>query len=666
MVSEKRLDYFGIYGCQVPVPRGTRSVRRRSAFKKRSEENQMCAFDLLATVAGKLLHEKESSPSGSTSKNDHCADVKNTVKANCPEEYKPLKVETCDPRNCSRKFFLSELVSQVQDNSESPPFPQNGVQLGNGSVITTSDFSEKVISQNLGKSLNDMDSSGSKVDVGPVLYRESVNCNVDGKDILNLSKNVDDPVVWDGKHPALVSSDSSVKVNLCGDYFPHNNNFPVNQDDVNFVSRDDDENSSGCTQSVSKRKVFRSATHVGDRRIRKILASRPWKAAPKWNDARLSSNDVKWKTACQRRIYSNKRQRPDMNFPIKKRKFYSCDSRSNSDDEISNGRISDSSEREMRRDAHNNLHPRKHASGPSASVASHDSVKLKIKSLKVPELFIEMPETATIGSLKRTVMEAVTAMLGGGLRVGVFLQGKKLRDDSKTLLQNGITPDDQLESLGFSLEPKSLQTSQPLCHGDSSFALTSDVPQPLSRCLPSPRIVHQSKTDAAPESRALTVGSVTESDHDSAPCPLVMSINKSITTESKALVTVPTPTTAEALAMVQAHRKSKRSEIAQRRIRRPFTVAEVEALVQAVEKLGTGRWRDVKLRAFDNAKHRTYVDLKDKWKTLVHTARISPQQRRGEPVPQELLDRVLTAHAYWSQQQLKHQQQQQPETCLLL
>nr|2QHB_A Chain A, Telomere binding protein TBP1 [Nicotiana glutinosa]2QHB_B Chain B, Telomere binding protein TBP1 [Nicotiana glutinosa] len=86
-----------------------------------------------------------------------------------------------------------------------------------------------------------------------------------------------------------------------------------------------------------------------------------------------------------------------------------------------------------------------------------------------------------------------------------------------------------------------------------------------------------------------------------------------------------------------------------RRIRRPFSVAEVEALVEAVEHLGTGRWRDVKMRAFDNADHRTYVDLKDKWKTLVHTASIAPQQRRGEPVPQDLLDRVLAAHAYWSQ-----------------
>ncbi len=48
-----------------------------------------------------------------------------------------------------------------------------------------------------------------------------------------------------------------------------------------------------------------------------------------------------------------------------------------------------------------------------------------------------------------------------------------------------------------------------------------------------------------------------------------------------------------------------------------------------------------------------YGFLQDKWKTLVHTAKISPQQRRGEPVPQELLDRVLAAHAYWSEHQAK-------------
>lgn len=80
------------------------------------------------------------------------------------------------------------------------------------------------------------------------------------------------------------------------------------------------------------------------------------------------------------------------------------------------------------------------------------------------------------------------------------------------------------------------------------------------------------------------LGSFIESDHDSAP-----SLTDTSTTDSKALVVVP-GMSAEALAVVPGNRKSKRFDIGQRRIRRPFSVSEVEALVQAVEKLGTGRY----------------------------------------------------------------------------
>lgn len=79
-----------------------------------------------------------------------------------------------------------------------------------------------------------------------------------------------------------------------------------------------------------------------------------------------------------------------------------------------------------------------------------------------------------------------------------------------------------------------------------------------------------------------------ESDHDSAPSPTDVSTDKS-TTDLKALVPLQ-EMQVEALAVVPPHQKSKCTEIAQRRIRRPFSVAEVEALVQAVEKLGTGRY----------------------------------------------------------------------------
>lgn len=79
-----------------------------------------------------------------------------------------------------------------------------------------------------------------------------------------------------------------------------------------------------------------------------------------------------------------------------------------------------------------------------------------------------------------------------------------------------------------------------------------------------------------------------ESDRDSIHSPAdYPSPDSDKNSNSRAIVPVP-PVNAEALAVVPL-RKSRRSELAQRRIRRPFSVSEVEALVQAVEKLGTGR-----------------------------------------------------------------------------
>lgn len=58
--------------------------------------------------------------------------------------------------------------------------------------------------------------------------------------------------------------------------------------------------------------------------------------------------------------------------------------------------------------------------------------------------------------------------------------------------------------------------------------------------------------------------------------------------DCQAIVALP-DVSMEPLAVVPVNQKSKRSELVQRRTRRPFSVSEVEALVQAVEELGTGR-----------------------------------------------------------------------------
>lgn len=76
-------------------------------------------------------------------------------------------------------------------------------------------------------------------------------------------------------------------------------------------------------------------------------------------------------------------------------------------------------------------------------------------------------------------MEAVTAILGGELRVGVVLQGKKVGDDNKTLAQTGICcGNNQVDALGFTLEPNS---SQDLQIATTSAVFHCDTSQPHSR-----------------------------------------------------------------------------------------------------------------------------------------------------------------------------------------
>ncbi|CAM6039419.1 unnamed protein product [Sphagnum compactum] len=287
---------------------------------------------------------------------------------------------------------------------------------------------------------------------------------------------------------------------------------------------------------------------------------------------------------------------------------------------------------------------------PLAAAAKLRSVKLSIKSFTVPELFVDLPETATVSSLKRAVMDAAMNLLGGGLHVRVLMQGKKVPDEAATLSQMGISCSTKPESLGFMLEPSPVPTSPSGTSEDPLLVLSRAVKHPspwYSTRVPS--------AGALAAIHAQTDANRRAKNELEIPSPLPNLTYDNIEGDPGAMILHPTVGTGDfpGMSLVPMQPKSSPLDIGKRRVRRPFSVTEVEALVHAVEKLGIGRWRDVKLRAFNQAKHRTYVDLKDKWKTLVHTARIAPHQRRGEPVPQELLERVTRAHTFWSVQEGK-------------
>ncbi|PKA56390.1 Telomere repeat-binding protein 2 [Apostasia shenzhenica] len=273
MVFENRLN-FGSSGYRIPpMPRFPRSARGKRSGPKKIDDNPMCAFDLLATVAGKILAEEQ-------------------------------------------REFASPLPSK---------------------------------------------------------------CHIEG--IMKPIQELEDQMDLDVKPSGIISSDSSVEL------FPRVDNRGARSRSFHSVrDKDDDENSSGCTnRSTVYSKAFKPHC-IGDRRVRKMMASNYWKdEKAATNDGELSNDDeVKHDFRSRKLCYT--RQWTQRSLFKRKKLFERC-------------LISATSE------PHASLSM---AHGISCSTADQKSslespdhpVKLSIKSFKVPELFIEIPANATVGSLK--------------------------------------------------------------------------------------------------------------------------------------------------------------------------------------------------------------------------------------------------------------------------
>ncbi|KAM3355343.1 hypothetical protein ACQJBY_025867 [Aegilops geniculata] len=595
MVVRKRLDY-GSRGHQVPaMPRVPSSARgKRSARRKKDE---MSPFDLLATVAGTLLVDHENSSN---------APGVNAAALTYARKRKSVKAEQCDDVPPLKSIAVESCIA------------------GSGGVCASPRQANICLAEN-SSTRNECGSSRSLEATNQVQVQQPMDGDTTA--LYSLVSSVD----LDGRPPALVSSDSSSGVPLCIHDKDRTTSPLCHAEARHAADRDDDENSSGCTHpcTTGNNKSY-MPQYTGDSRIRKMFASKIRKAARNKMCGEMSNKGSKL-NLCGKKISTTRQRVQRAMFKRQKpvRRHFTPSSAKGILTEASGASFS--------------------VEGQNPLCGSEDyNVKLRIKSFTIPELFIEIPENATVGSLKRTVMDVVTSIIESGLRVGVLLQGKSIQDDNKTLRQARICHGENLENIDFTLECEAGQSSS---HGvripEEMDFHGADAMKPLAmvKC---EEPFSETKAGYNSQQRVQASPSRVQSEHGSVHSLFEATAHEA-SASSQAIVPVACPSS-EALAIVPVC-KSKRPVIGQRRIRRPFSLPEVEALVEAVEQLGTGRWRDVKMLAFDNTDHRTYVDLKDKWKTLVHTASISPQQRRGEPVPQGLLDRVLAAQAYWSQQQ---------------
>ncbi|KAK4376036.1 hypothetical protein RND71_006713 [Anisodus tanguticus] len=393
MVLQKRLHY-GFNGYQVPpIPRATRSARRRGIIRRKTDGDGTCPFDLLATVAGKLLGEQ-----GAIVKNEKLvsqAPVVNRSLSELPHVQNdtisgPASVTMSS--DCSEKFpfakqFVNGESSEEHGNFSSKTEREAASGCGVFSSCTLDTENDKQIKMEL--------SNNAKV---------------------STNKGSEFPDVLDKKPSTLVTSNESVKLSLSTDPAPCRP-LQVIRNDVKLANKDDDENS-GCTQPSTPNKASGSAPRVRDRPIKKLLASKYWEENLKSDDEGHANSCGKTMHVYHNRNIGCKHQRSQRDFPFKKRKLFKCGSFSNSDGEMSTDGGNSSS---PTNDLHGNSSGSSKASSggctaPGTSVFNvgrasfrpddsrgeriRSSVKFRIKSFRVPELFVEIPENATIGSLK--------------------------------------------------------------------------------------------------------------------------------------------------------------------------------------------------------------------------------------------------------------------------
>ncbi|KAL0303729.1 UNVERIFIED_CONTAM: Telomere repeat-binding protein 4 [Sesamum radiatum] len=559
MVSKKRLD-CGFNGYRAPiVPRAPRSIRRKGPRKKLVEDSKLCAFELLAAVAGKLLEESESSASSNIAegkvKVGDCLDGDEKVQL---KDDVASKSESLDRGSSAESAFVPEICVQehkLLSNFKGLPQAENDYVVDHSSVHASPDRVKKIdcdiklgiceeknsdgnTTCKIGGSACFGESFNHKVDSEPEVQSEDEKNQIGDVSMANRS-TVKDSIGECVNTDVLNNSESSVQLPLyrepvAGAFFQKHWN------DVKLGIRDDDENSFGCNKSGTRIRPFRPQPREGMKSFYRY----------------------------RKNVYARERSQ---RVPLKKRKLSDHSFAVSYDQDASSDSISNLPEKGVTGDKGSLAMVLHRDNGVSATVRGHPKpkdphVKLSIKSFKVPELYIEVPETATVGSLKRTVMEAVTTILGAGIRVGVVFQGKKVRDDGRTLQQAGISQCSNLDNLGFTLEPSFARVSPSMTPKKLSALSSCDADGTLPRS-PATPMMDSGISNTSVDTPVLA--KLDDVDHNKYICSTKTpddALLDAAFPDSKALVPVP-PVNVEELAVVPANLKPKRSELSQRRTR---------------------------------------------------------------------------------------------------
>lgn len=239
----------------------------------------MCAFELLASLAGQLLQESEGSACSNASERNHQPTIDRQ------DEVKPSIIEGRRRGSFAESIFTDKKAPSQNSDQKPLLHTKTDSSLEHISVSNNSNNSN-----HLKKTEADVKSETFKWDskikngfgrvheAGVSDYHGSISADKCGlKDQLKLYMS-----------PSIIDSKTNVKYPLhrkpspIASFSKHGNGIKLAYRD------DDDENFLRCTKISTKSRAFRSPRRIAHQRIKNLLSSKYWKVAPKLKECDLS------------------------------------------------------------------------------------------------------------------------------------------------------------------------------------------------------------------------------------------------------------------------------------------------------------------------------------------------------------------------------------------
>ena len=254
-------------------------------IRKKSGNSQKRAFEILASVAGELLQESKTFVPPNC-KEDQQNAPKNTVLKEQEDERQSSKCNLSDQGTYDKKTFIHGYHKIYKLNKFS--HAQDQFNLKACSRLKSFDQSEKCFVNQLAN-VNDRNTSPSaEVGISSLVSGEFSEGQVeDAGAELSIIQSVRSATLptgslavleMDHKPPAFFCSESKLKASLFKDWITLGPS--RRSDNIETVSRDDDENYIGCTQAATTLKAFRLPSDMADRRIKNLCSSRHWRVSP--------------------------------------------------------------------------------------------------------------------------------------------------------------------------------------------------------------------------------------------------------------------------------------------------------------------------------------------------------------------------------------------------